>query len=182
MAENTFLSREMAGRIYQATLIKQGITDPRLLQGMVEDFLRTRYDVVNPPKVKGPTHPAARRITSKTKKPLRRQLLFLLLREWECLRLRPRSARMTTFPHGGISAAGPTCLLKACKRGYHSTTPWRVNLRGCPLLRCRQRQLCQRRICGPNPVLRLSLRRVGSIRCHRPADTWMLRRVQAKSQ
>ena len=52
MAENTFLSREMAGRIYQATLIKQGITDPRLLQGMVEDFLRTRYDVVNPPKVK----------------------------------------------------------------------------------------------------------------------------------
>ena len=41
---NAYIPRETAGSIYRSSLIKDGITDPRLLDGMVEDFLRTTYD------------------------------------------------------------------------------------------------------------------------------------------
>jgi hypothetical protein len=41
---NTYISRETAGSLYRTSLIKKGITDARLLDGMVEDFLRTQYD------------------------------------------------------------------------------------------------------------------------------------------
>ena len=41
---NAYISRETAGSLYRTSLIQKGITDHRLLEGMVEDFLRTQYD------------------------------------------------------------------------------------------------------------------------------------------